>query len=84
MVQFLFFKKKKRLNVPVLNLFNKVKFSIGMRIDLIARSGYLINIISLPVVQVPVEFSLVPMNCMFFIVVLAFFSISYDSSHFSL
>lgn len=65
MVQFLFLKKK-RLNVPVLNLFNKVKFSIGMRIDLIARSGYLINIISLPVVQVPVEFSLVPMNCMFF------------------
>lgn len=82
MVQFLFLKK--RLNVPVLNLFNKVKFSIGMRIDLIAHSGYLINIISLPVVQVSVEFSLVPMNCMFFIVLLAFFSISYDSSHFSL
>lgn len=57
--------KKKNLNDPVLNLFNKVKFSVGMQIDLIAHSRYLVKMISLPVAQVSVEFSLVPVTCVF-------------------
>lgn len=37
---------KNNLNVSVLNLFNKVKFSVEMWIDLIAHSRYLIKMIS--------------------------------------